>query len=438
MKRNHMIYQISLRAFTPEGTLKGAEKMLPHIASLGFDIVYLCPFFEMDADEDPRFLSPRQIKSGIPLFKNPYRIRDYFNVDKEHGTGDDLHSFVTAAHSLGLLVMLDLVYFHCGPTAVFAEEHPDFIVRNEDSSIACGRWNFPQLNFQSPGLREYLWSNMEYFIREYDVDGYRCDVAERVPLDFWAEGKKRICAIKPDAILLDEGYGPEFQHVFDMYYNIHWCYPLRDVFREHLSAAEFVASAQAETELMPDCAVPICFIDNHDTVKNRLREGRFEAVVGHDRMEAALVIIYTSYGIPFIYNGNEICDEQEHTLYANRFVEPNLRINWSSALTLPAARRMHMLRTLAQLRRNNAVLTEGSTHYLTVGDPDRIIAYTREKDGRTVTVIVNTAESTLQSSAHFALAPHARVLLQKDFVIHSQDEHVHFAANPGGYIVIEQ
>ena len=253
----------------------------------------------------------------------------------------------------------------------------------------------------------------------------------------WEEGKKRICAIKPDAFMLDEGWFAEYQQAFDMYYNIHWCYPLRKVFREKLPAYEFVDMARTELETMPPYATPISFIDNHDTVKNQLWEGRFETVVGHDRMEAAMVIIYTSFGIPFIYNGNEICDDGEHTLYANRFNAPNLRINWSHALTPEAARRMRMLRELSALRKNNAVLTAGTTQYLPVGDREHVIAYTREHAGKRITVIVNTADTTIESTVDVALSPAAHPLLQKDFVVTKQDDALHFAAGPGGYMVIE-
>ncbi len=438
MKRNAILYQMYLRPFTPEGTFKGAEKMLPHIASLGFDIVYLCPICDMDDDPDPRFWSPNHIKSGLQITTNPYRIRDYYKVDAEYGTDEDLRDFVKTAHSLGIKVLLDLVYFHCGPRAAFIEEHPDYVVCDKEGNVTCGRWNFPQLNFESLGLREYLWSNMEYFIREFDVDGYRCDVAQLVPLDFWAEGKKRMQAIKPDALLFDEGQAASYQEVFDFYYNMDFSHSLRRAVRGKITASDFVTAAKEKQAGMPDYATPAIFIDNHDTVKNVLYLGRFEAVVGHDRAEAAFVVLYTSFGIPFVYNGLEICDDQAHTLYSNRFTTPNLRINWSHSLTPAAGRRMRILRELATLRKNNLVLTEGKTDWLTVGDSDNVIAYTRSYEGKTVTVIVNVADKVLESTVDCTIAPNARVLMEHNFVITEKGEQTKFAANPGGYIVIEQ
>ena len=183
--RSAVMYQLFLRPFTPEGTLKAATRMLPHIASLGVNIVYLCP--QMVADDDPRteFWSDRQNASKMNNPYSPYRIKDYFATDPEYGTDDDLKRFVAVAHRLGMRVMLDLVYYHCGPTAVFIEDHPDFVKRNDDGTVKNGRWHFPELNFDCLELREYLWKNMEYWIRDFDVDGFRTDVESAVPEDFW-------------------------------------------------------------------------------------------------------------------------------------------------------------------------------------------------------------------------------------------------------------
>lgn len=114
--KDSVIYQINLRTFTPDGTLRAAERLLPHIAALGADMVYLCPVTLADDDPRPEFWSDRQKQSGLNNPKNIYRVGDYYAVDPEYGTDDDLKSFVRTAHGLGLRVLLDLVYYHCGPS----------------------------------------------------------------------------------------------------------------------------------------------------------------------------------------------------------------------------------------------------------------------------------------------------------------------------------
>ena len=136
--RGSVIYQLFLRPFTLEGTLKAATKLLPHIASLKVDIIYLCPTMVSDDDPNTQFWSDRQNASKLGNPKNPYRIKDYYNTDPEYGTNNDLRQFVDTAHRLGMLVILDLVYFHCGPAAVFIESNPDFVKRNPDGSVKNG------------------------------------------------------------------------------------------------------------------------------------------------------------------------------------------------------------------------------------------------------------------------------------------------------------
>ena len=204
-----VIYQLFMRMFTPEGTIKASEKRLPHLKELGVDIIYVCPLILSDDDTDKAFWSRRQQTWTNP--KNPYRVKDYFEIDPEYGTEDDLKSFVATAHKLGMRVIFDLVYYHCGPKANLLNMDKDFVRRDENGNVINGRWNFPELNFDNKKLREYLWSNMEYFVKKFDIDGYRTDVEYYVPLSFWEEGAKRIRKLKPDAIMLAESTRPSCQ-----------------------------------------------------------------------------------------------------------------------------------------------------------------------------------------------------------------------------------
>ena len=184
-----VIYQIVFKMFTVDGTIKAAASRLEHVAALGVDIIYLSPFFEADDDMDRSAWSEWQIRSGMNNPKNPYRICDYFKIDPEYGDEADLKEFVDKAHRLGLKVIFDLVYMHCGPSK-FVKEHPTFVQRDENGKIISSRYKFPYLDYNNPELREYMWSNMMYWVERFDVDGYRCDVADRVPLSFLGGGTK--------------------------------------------------------------------------------------------------------------------------------------------------------------------------------------------------------------------------------------------------------
>jgi len=203
-KTNHFagasIYQINPRTFSREGTINAVTEELPKLRDLGFKFMYLCPVFREDDSTDRSFWSTRQKASNTDNPKNPYRMNDYFEIDEEYGTMEDLKRFVAESHKLGMKVILDLVYLHIGPNAEILKTHPEFAARNEDGSVKLTKWNFPYLNFKSEGLREYLYCNMVYYVGVIDADGFRCDVGDAVPIDFWQEGRRRICAIKPDAV----------------------------------------------------------------------------------------------------------------------------------------------------------------------------------------------------------------------------------------------
>ena len=116
-----VMYQIQPRAFTPEGTFKAAQARLPKLADLGVTILYLCPVFVADDDMDQASWSPRQKKSGMNNPRNPYRMKDFYHVDPEYGTDQDLKNFAAAAHALKMRVMLDMVFLHCGAEGDFPQ-----------------------------------------------------------------------------------------------------------------------------------------------------------------------------------------------------------------------------------------------------------------------------------------------------------------------------
>ena len=111
------VYQINPRTFSSKGTIKAITEELPFLADLGFSIMYLCPVFQEDESTDKKNWSNRQLASNTENPKNPYRMNDYFQIDSEYGSMDDLREFVKEAHRLGMRVLLDLVYYHIGPNA---------------------------------------------------------------------------------------------------------------------------------------------------------------------------------------------------------------------------------------------------------------------------------------------------------------------------------
>ena len=391
--REGIIYQIHTRAFTPEGTLPAAEKHLPRLKDLGVTIVYLCPIFVSDDDMDKKYWSGRQKASGMENPKNPYRMKDYFHVDPEYGTDDDLKSFIKTAHSLGLRVMLDLVYFHCGPTAVFLKDHPDFVQRDKDGNFVTGEWAFPRLNFENPELREYLYSNMEYYLKEFDVDGYRLDVGDMVPLDFWVEGRRRMEKIRPDVGILCEGISSTgLQDAYDECYGFYLLFEYSKVMVKGEPVSLLRAAKERLARSVKGGQYMHC-VTNHDYanqtrhVDHQPLQPRMEVRWGEKKMDAALLFLFTLDGTPMIYNGQEIADKRPHSIFGRK---NGFWIHWDEdGDTEEARRRTAYVQKLCKMRKENPQFTQGALVWLDNNVPDDVLSFERVLDGKSTLVVIN-------------------------------------------------
>ena len=378
-----VVYQINLRAFTPEGTLEAAKKRLPKLAELGVTIVYLCPFMTSDDDQRQEFWTPRQKQSGMNNPKNPYRIKDYYNVDPEYGTNDDLRAFVDEAHALNLKVFFDLVYLHCGPTAVFIKDHPDFVKRDKDGKVTNADWGFTALNFSSAELREYLLKNMEYWVRDYSCDGFRLDFGDGVPLDFWAEGRRRLDAIRPGLILFSEGTRPEDQlDVMDLNYSFWFFTALDSVMSGKRPASYIMDVANKVFAQRPRGTRFVYYFDNHD-IANDDYSNRREKRWGDAANRMLLTLIFTLDGTPMIYNGQEIADESRHSIFGNAPVD------WSKENSEEGKGRFEFLQNLIRLRKERPALTSNELVWIPELCGKRVLTFLRRSETETLFCVFN-------------------------------------------------
>ncbi|NLO35616.1 MAG: DUF3459 domain-containing protein, partial [Clostridiaceae bacterium] len=335
---------------------------------------------------------------------------------------------------LGLKVMLDLVYLHCGPQAVFIEAHPDFVKRNPDGSVLYGPWNFPLINFDSAGLREYLWRNMVYFVETFDVDGYRCDVGDGVPLDFWEEGRRRLEALKPEIVLLNEGTRPDYLlTAFDINYDFKWSALLLKCFKGESTAADLIAYWQEQNEKLPVGGRCLKTIDSHD-IANDSYEDRIETVLGGKAVEAALLVNFTLDGIPFLYNGYEVADPVRHSIYGNRFYGKSMFIDWAKALTNRGKSRLAFIQSLTRLRHTQPALAGGSVAWLDHDQPDQVLAFIRAKDDERLLVVVNCADQPLRAHLSLDVVPDGCALV-RGAAADSVDDRLAVSLLPYGFLV---
>ena len=424
------IYQINPRTFSPEGTIAAITGELPALKALGFNILYLCPIFEEDASEDRANWSERQKKFGTENPKNPYRMNNYFSIDSEYGTIDDLREFIAEAHRLEMRVLLDLVYLHIGPNAPILKRHPEFAKQDNDGNILLSPWHFPNLDFHCPGLREYLWCNMVYYVGELDVDGFRCDVGDGVPIDFWNEGRRRMQSIKPDAVLINEGSKWDYLLTgFDASYFFWWHECLYSVFKGEKTLEELRRGSTPEG--IPTGGLLLRDIDNHDTVTDWPE--RTEIMAGHDGMELIEVINYLIDGIPMVYCGNELADSANINMFANRFHMGRYQVtDRSIAREDYSLRRQDVIKTLNTLKQESDVLRHGVTRWLSNSAEDKILSFERDHHGSKLILIGNVTKETLTVIVDACLD--GRVLMSHGSEIGNKS----VTLDAYGYLVLEQ
>ena len=404
------VYQIALRNFTRDGNFRAATEMLDHVRSAGVDVVYLAPFVAMDCDMDRAGWSPRQIRSGFGSPKNSYRISDYDKIDPEYGKDADFKAFNDKAHSLGMKVYMDLVYLHCGPNNVLKDLFPDAFQKNPDGTVKTTQWNFPYVNFASKDVRKYLIDSMLHWMR-LGCDGFRCDVGDQVPIDFWVEAVTACQKVNPELVMINEGTKAEWlEKAFDACYAWPWSFTVRD----RLVAAdgnawarsgkktfpERMAGVRAYEAKIPKDALMFCFLDNHDTANDDW-EKRFDRVLPVEAGNAAFVLTFLRRGLPLVFNGNEIADNSLNSFFGP--VEHPARaaktVDWARALQPDGQNRLALIRKLAKMRHDDPIWSEGEMAWVTDGEKNGVVAFTRTLGDRTMLVAANLTDQAADGGA---------------------------------------
>lgn len=291
--KNTAIYEINTRQFTPQGTFRAAEAHLPRLKALGVGILWLMPVHEIG------------VKNRKGSLGSPYSVRDYYSVNPEFGNLADLTHFVQSAHALGFHVILDWVANHSAWDNPLVNEHPEWYARDWKGDFHPTPWwdwaDIIDFDYQQPGLRKYMTEAMKYWVREVDIDGFRCDVAGFIPTDFWNQVRRELDAIKPVFLLAEWDARDLHAQAFDMTYAWGWFEAMCKVCQGESDLAPLYVYYSWNEKAYPRDILRMNYVTNHDI--NAWEGSEFEML--GEGLNAAIVLSVLSEGMPLIYNGQE-------------------------------------------------------------------------------------------------------------------------------------
>ena len=371
------IYEVNVRQYTEAGTFKAFEANLPRLQKLGVKILWLMPI-------NPISKLNRKGELG-----SPYSIADYKGINPEFGNEADFKSLMNKAHALGFKVILDWVANHSGwdnPwTANKSWYHTDasgnIVSPNNDWTDVA--W----LNYKNQDMRKAMIDAMSYWVKTFDIDGFRADVAGGVPTDFWKTANTQLQAIKPLFMLAED---QDSSSLLDDAFITNYNWELKDLINAiaagNKGRTDLEAMATNQSFNYPTRSFPMNFITNHD--ENSWSGTEFDRLGPAVSAMAALTFTYP--GMPLIYSGQEVGNTKRLAFFEKDLI-PGLNV--SNATTTFYTR-------LVSLKTKNSALWNNSTAKLVPipSNNNSVIAYSRVAGKNKVLTIINASNATQKVS----------------------------------------
>lgn len=290
--KNLSIYEVNIRQFTQEGTFNAFKEHLPRLKELGVGILWLMPI-------NPIGKLNRKGELG-----SYYSVKDYLGVNPEFGTKEDFRELVKEIHKLGMYVIVDWVANHTAWDHEWTETNPEYFTQDSIGHFMppVADWSdVIDLNFDNQDLRTEMIEALEYWVKEFDIDGYRCDVAGEVPVDFWNDARVALDKIKPVFMLAEAEESVHHEKAFDMSYAWDLHHQMNELAQGKIDVNKFYDVFEKRRDEFGTNAYRMNFTSNHD--ENSWKGTVFERM--GDAAETMAVLTYTIDGMPLIYSGQE-------------------------------------------------------------------------------------------------------------------------------------
>jgi len=363
--KDAVIYSVYLRSFSPEGTFAGLQKRVPELKHLGVTVLWLLP------------IHPVGVKNRKGTLGSPYAVRDYYGINPEFGTMDDFKRLLSTVHRHGMKLIIDLVANHTSWDSRLMSDHPEWFTRDSLGTVVPPNadWtDVADLDYAQPGLRRSMIDMMRWWVKDIGIDGFRCDVAELVPTDFWNEARRALDAIKP-VMMLSEGSLPEHHaEAFDISYSWNVYDALDPLLQGKRPVTLIDQILRNEYLQFPTGSLRLRFTTNHD--KNAW-DAPAVLKFGRDGLALSTVLVNTMAGVPLIYTGEEVANDRKLSLFEK------VDIDWSRP------REMEQLyRTLFNLRKSHPVVSRGTFVRAETSD-ESVYAFVRRNEHDALIVVLN-------------------------------------------------
>ena len=376
MMENAVIYEANIRQYSSEGTFNAFAKDIPKLKKLGVKILWIMPIHPIGVEKR---------KEGLGSY---YSVKDYKGVNAEFGNLQDFKNLVKKAHDNGIYVIIDWVANHTAWDHPWVKQHPEYYATDKDGKmISPFDWtDVVKLNYSNPETRKVMISDMSYWLKEANIDGFRCDVAMEVPVDFWDDAFVQLEKIKPIFKLMEAEQSNLMEKSFDMSYGWDFHHIMNDVAQGKKTVKDIDNYMIEHPKKYDKDDFSMLFTSNHD--ENSWNGTEFERMGAAVETFAALT--YLMPGMPLIYNGQEYDFEKR------------LKFFVKDELTHNKGKMFPIYEKLSALKNSNVALNgaknPASYKRLTTSNDENILAFEREKDGKKVVFIANLSNQTLQST----------------------------------------
>ncbi len=409
------IYEVNLRQYSESGTFKTFEQHLPRLKEMGVGILWFMPIHP---------IGEKNRKGNMGSY---YSVKNYKAVNPEHGSLADFKALVNRIHDRGMYVIIDWVANHTAWDNPMTLEHPEWFTKDEQGNFIppVPDWSdVVDLNYDNPGLRAYMIDAMKFWVRETDIDGFRCDVAEMVPMDFWNDARAELEKIKP-VFMLAEAESPTLhEKAFDMTYcwKLYWI--MNGISEGRNSAADVDTFFAKEFETYPKNAYRMFFTTNHD--ENSWNGTVFERM--HDAAEMFAVFTAIIPGMPLVYSGQEAGLDKRLNFFEKD------QIVWKEHPF------QDLYSTLFKLKKRNPALWNGERGGEMIRVPtsndSAIFAFIRQKDDDKILAVFNLSkeERTIALNDDLFLGNYSDVFTDKKVIL---SESTKITLKPWDYRVLK-